>query len=442
MEICRPNRSRLRCARITAGSLRVTRLDTSACVGTCSRTLQRVESLVECKDESIAPLSLVTVSSLGYRDMHPVRSSNAIACIDFLKGMVHSGVSIAKVTARIISLHISRMCESFPPDFVDHISDHFERISDRIERCGSTYSTRYERINGDRDVRRKMELIRSIEDIVDTIDSHVRSLREYVNHELYRPDYFQKYPADSLVILGDRSAAMFFKLGQLLIGLSSQFQTNLCGGIAWRKISSANQKMLEISKIVSQHKGASDEPEVLRVFEGVGQVCSSIPITLRKLSQQCKPDQVIRDANDPMPVKDVDDGSETMGSSIGTMSHGGVQMHLNWTKCLGEFWCKLNCVNLEHAHFDYCRGVYIIWHGGRDPAVVYVGQGDIKARIQDHRNDPAIQRFEPHRLYVTWAEIPESSRDGVEAFLAQKWPPKVGTDHPSAEPIEVNTPWD
>ena len=117
-------------------------------------------------------------------------------------------------------------------------------------------------------------------------------------------------------------------------------------------------------------------------------------------------------------------------------------MHLNWTKCLGEFWCKLNCVNLEHAHFNYCRGVYIIWHGGRDPGVVYVGQGDIKARIQDDRNNPAIQRFEPHGLYVTWAEMPESSRDRVESFLAKKWTPKVGTDYPSVDPIEVNSPWD
>ena len=116
-------------------------------------------------------------------------------------------------------------------------------------------------------------------------------------------------------------------------------------------------------------------------------------------------------------------------------------MYLNWTKCRGEVWCKLNNVNLDHAHFNYCHGVYLIWHGGRNPAVVYVGQGDIKARIQDHRSDQEIQRFEPHGLYVTWADVPDSSRDGVESFLAKRWTPKVGTDHPSAVPIEVNSPW-
>lgn len=117
-------------------------------------------------------------------------------------------------------------------------------------------------------------------------------------------------------------------------------------------------------------------------------------------------------------------------------------MNLKWTKCRGEVWCKLNNVNLEHAHFNYRHGVYIIWHGGPDPGVVYVGQGDIKARIQHHRSDPEIQRFEPHGLYVTWANVPDTSRDGVESFLAKSWTPKVGTDHPSAEPIEVNSPWE
>lgn len=116
-------------------------------------------------------------------------------------------------------------------------------------------------------------------------------------------------------------------------------------------------------------------------------------------------------------------------------------MNLKWTKCRGEVWCKLNNVNLEHTHFNYRHGVYIIWHGGRNPKVVYVGQGDIKDRIQFHRGNEAVQQYEPYGLYVTWADVSASSRDGVESFLAQRWTPKVGTDHPSADPIEVNSPW-
>ena len=62
-------------------------------------------------------------------------------------------------------------------------------------------------------------------------------------------------------------------------------------------------------------------------------------------------------------------------------------MQLNWTMCQGNVWCKLNSVNLEHEHFKNMQGVYVIWHGGTNPAVVDIGQGNIKDRIAEHRKE-------------------------------------------------------
>ena len=118
------------------------------------------------------------------------------------------------------------------------------------------------------------------------------------------------------------------------------------------------------------------------------------------------------------------------------------QLELNWTRCQGDVWCKLNSVNLEHAHFNNkpC-GVYIIWHGGTKPWAVYVGQGDIKERIAKHRKDPDIQQYEHLGLYVTWATVQEYYRNGVEAYLANQWRPIVGRHYPQVDPITVNSPW-
>ena len=87
-----------------------------------------------------------------------------------------------------------------------------------------------------------------------------------------------------------------------------------------------------------------------------------------------------------------------------------LSLHLNWTRCEGNVWCKLNSVNLEHAHFNNkpC-GVYIIWHGGNKPRAVYVGQGDIKERIAEHRRKQEIQKYEHLGLYVTWASYFKST---------------------------------
>ena len=79
-------------------------------------------------------------------------------------------------------------------------------------------------------------------------------------------------------------------------------------------------------------------------------------------------------------------------------------MFLNWMKCQVDVWCKLNHVNLDHEHFNGKNGVYIIWHGGTDPKVVYVGQGNIRDRLKNHRSDRRIQQYKDLDLYVTWQQ--------------------------------------
>ena len=127
------------------------------------------------------------------------------------------------------------------------------------------------------------------------------------------------------------------------------------------------------------------------------------------------------------------------------MSHptlkSSTRTELSWMRCLGNVWCKLALVNLKNRHFENMEGVYMIWHGGPNPHVVYVGQGIIRERIESHRSDSEIQQFARFGLYVTWAEVNSSKRDGIERYLAGRWEPIVGDKHPYVDPIEVNSPW-
>ena len=117
-------------------------------------------------------------------------------------------------------------------------------------------------------------------------------------------------------------------------------------------------------------------------------------------------------------------------------------LHLEWVKCRGGVWCKLNTVNLSHEHFENMNGVYIIWHGGIHPKVVYVSQGNIRQRLQAHRNNQEIQQYDYLDLFVTWASVNDAQRNGVEAYLADTWTPKVGsTPYPRTMRIRVNSPW-
>ena|SRR5437667_2579339 len=113
-------------------------------------------------------------------------------------------------------------------------------------------------------------------------------------------------------------------------------------------------------------------------------------------------------------------------------------MTLKWNKCVGAVWCHLETLNLEGV--GDVSGVYLIWHGGQSPRWVRVGKGNIKERLSAHRNDPEILQFHQHNLFVTWAAVPGSQQEGVEAYLAAQCNPLVGERFPQRTPIPVNLP--
>ena len=115
---------------------------------------------------------------------------------------------------------------------------------------------------------------------------------------------------------------------------------------------------------------------------------------------------------------------------------------VEWVRCEGG-WCRLKDVFLEGMRDHY--GVYIIWRKGvpwRRMRVLYVGQGNIRRRIRQHRhNIRAYPRGREGDLRVTWALV--ESRDkrlGIERYLADELKPRFGSQWPRVEPVWVNLP--
>ena len=117
-------------------------------------------------------------------------------------------------------------------------------------------------------------------------------------------------------------------------------------------------------------------------------------------------------------------------------------MDVKWIKCgPTDHWCSLEQLDLDSV--GDVGGVYIIWHEGNPGRVVRIGQGDpIKTRLSSHRNDRQVLVYRNSgKLLVTWAELPLLLRDGVERYLADTWPPLVGSAFPDVRAIAVNSPW-
>ena len=118
-----------------------------------------------------------------------------------------------------------------------------------------------------------------------------------------------------------------------------------------------------------------------------------------------------------------------------------MSLTVQWIKCDdGKCWCPFETVNLDGVT---ANGVYVIWHQGNPARVVYIGQGDVADRIAAHRLNPEVANYSANgTMRVTWAAVASAHQDGVERYLADRYPPLVGVAHPNVEPIAVNGPWD
>jgi hypothetical protein len=116
-------------------------------------------------------------------------------------------------------------------------------------------------------------------------------------------------------------------------------------------------------------------------------------------------------------------------------------LRLDWIHRDDGYWCHLERVDLDSVDTG---GVYMIWHGGEEPKVVRVGQGgDIAQRLHHLKEAPEILAYKDNgELYVTWAAVPASKRDGVVCYLTENWNSLIGKPCPLIFPITVNSPFD
>jgi hypothetical protein len=115
-------------------------------------------------------------------------------------------------------------------------------------------------------------------------------------------------------------------------------------------------------------------------------------------------------------------------------------LQVNWIRNQDNNWCRLYTVNLANILLDNMSGVYIIWFNATGRNCVKVGQGNIRERLTQHRNDPEINAYKSRNLFATWARVANNQMAGVEAFLANELNPLVGERFPNVTPISVNLP--
>ena len=115
-------------------------------------------------------------------------------------------------------------------------------------------------------------------------------------------------------------------------------------------------------------------------------------------------------------------------------------IELQWIKSIDYKWLDFMRLDLNQVRGS---GVYVIWHGGENPRVVRVGQGELAKKLALHRESPRLMWYASQgKLFVTWAEISSSAhRDGIETYLTQLFVPLLADRVPSVQPLPVRSPF-
>ena len=173
--------------------------------------------------------SVITISSLGYGDVHPMGFSKALICIEVLLGLAMIGIMIAKVTSRRLSYHVSRLF-SF---------DAQKRLEDIAEKFDVSYGDFEEIMAYQTPAEDKITFIPRFRGTINSFQLRCTALCDYFSDEMEQSNYFQIAPVDAVVEVGNAVDRTFFRLAQLITGLSGQARDEIFDRHTRQRISEA-----------------------------------------------------------------------------------------------------------------------------------------------------------------------------------------------------------
>ena len=235
--------------------------------------------------------SIVTISSLGYGDMHPMGISKILACIEVLFGLAMIGIMIAKVTSQRLSYHVERLFSSDAQKRLENFATEFAVFHGDFETIIPDLRDAYQRIPGQRPSEDKSELVERFQEIITAFQSQCTALHTYFSDETSRGNYFEIVPATATVQVGNAVCNAFFILSQLLVILPPQAETEaeVLDRRSRQGISRAINAQIKACDLVDQY--ATDQG-TLDVFQRIQDTCRQLPESY--FAEVSQPDQLLQ----------------------------------------------------------------------------------------------------------------------------------------------------
>ena len=248
--------------------------------------------------------STVTISSLGYGDMHPMGFSKVLICMEVLIGLAVIGITIAKVTSRRLSYHVSRLFSFDAQKRLEGIASKFDTSRSNLAEIMPELADTYQDTPGERSTDEdRGPLNARFQRIVRDLQLKCIELRDYFSDEMAQGNYLQIAPASSIVRVGEAIDDTFFMLGQLLTSLSPQAKAEILVGRNRHWIFEAIDSQKQVCATVRKQ---ATEPDTKIIFHRIETTCNLVLASYFAIQEELQPDQVLQGTNEPQESPEVD----------------------------------------------------------------------------------------------------------------------------------------
>ena len=243
--------------------------------------------------------SVVTVSSLGYGDLHPQGYAKIAAGIEVLMGLAFIGVMIAKLTSKPISYLVSRL-------FVSEVKRELRNIGTSLGNCVSELSNLIEANNvhhptpgtssdDDQLPPDPRKLATEWADCLRHLSRDIMRLQQYIEEERLDSSYFLVVPTASMVEVADEVSSAIDALGQAVVGLpaDSSIANRILTFGNRRSISNLIAKTDRLARVIKT--APRFEKDVKEAYEDIIRACSDLADALKV--ERLYPDQIMSDSN-------------------------------------------------------------------------------------------------------------------------------------------------
>ncbi len=244
--------------------------------------------------------SVVTISSLGYGNMHPMGVSMALTSMEVLIGLGMIGIMIAKITSQRLSYHVSRLFSSDAQKRLEDVAEKYEKILGDLKIITPGFDVP-SRASKSED--RLSEFTSRFRKTISEFRLRCVELHDYISFEIERGDYFKVAPSSEMERVGKAANEAFFALSQLVRNMSTQARTEILDHHTRQDVSKAVNLQKKVCDMVCEN---ATDTNVINNFRETHLICDKVPASYFEIPEEPQPDQVLQDTNEPQENTETD----------------------------------------------------------------------------------------------------------------------------------------